>query len=165
MKIQHELERVCLKHSELPVIESVIEQLWIALENAQETLEELTGFYVKIGDESGKNKAIEESETIKKEVQSANEAGQTAMKSCTHKTVNTSRPISVSMVDRYDQQPAQQYQLKETHQNHDDGSRFLKPLKVPKFSGDKLEFEDFWALFTSLVDKSAKPTNLKMARL
>ena len=31
-KLRHELERVCLKDSELPVIESVIEQLWTALE-------------------------------------------------------------------------------------------------------------------------------------
>ena len=29
-KLRHELERVCLKDSELPVIESVIEQLWTA---------------------------------------------------------------------------------------------------------------------------------------
>ena len=44
-------------------------------------------------------------------------------------------------------------------------SRFLKPLKVPTFSGDKQKFEDFWALFRSLVDQSSEPTNLKMARL
>ena len=43
-KLRHELEKVCLKDSELPVIESVIEQLWTALENAQETLEELIAF-------------------------------------------------------------------------------------------------------------------------
>ena len=34
-KLRHELERVCLKDSELPVIESVIEQLWTALEVTQ----------------------------------------------------------------------------------------------------------------------------------
>ena len=33
-KLRHELERVCLEDSELSVIESVIEQLWTALENA-----------------------------------------------------------------------------------------------------------------------------------
>ena len=57
-KLRHELEKVCLKDSELPVIESVIEQLWTALEKVQETLEELTAFYVEVGDESGKNEAI-----------------------------------------------------------------------------------------------------------
>ena len=40
-------------------IPSVIEQLWTALENAQETLEELIAFYVEVGDESGKKEAIE----------------------------------------------------------------------------------------------------------
>ena len=60
MKLQHELERVYLKDSELTVIKSVIEQLWTALEKVQETLEELTAFYVEVGDESGKNGVIEE---------------------------------------------------------------------------------------------------------
>jgi len=164
-KLRHELERVCLKDSELPVIESVIEQLWTALENAQETLEELTAFYVKVGDESGKNEAIEESETIEKEVQRPIEAGQTVIKARARKTVDTSQPISVNRTDSYDLQAAQQYQLNESNGNHDDRSRFLKPLKVPTFNGDKHKFEDFWALFTSLVDESAEPANLKMARL
>ena len=70
----------CLKDSELTAIESVIEQLWTALENAQETLEELIAFYVEVGDESGKKEAIEESESIEKEVQKAIEAGQTVIK-------------------------------------------------------------------------------------
>ena len=79
-KLRHELERVCLKDSELPVIKSVMEQLWTALEKVEETLEELTAFYVEVGDESGKNEAIEEPETNEKEVQRAIEAGQTAIK-------------------------------------------------------------------------------------
>ena len=164
-KLRHELEKVCLKDSELPVIESVIEQLWTALENTQETLEELIAFYVGVGDDSGKKEAIEESESIEKEVQRAIEAGQTVIKTLARKTVNTGRPISVNMADNYGQQPAQQYQLNESHGNHGDQSRFLKPLKVPTFSGDKHKFEDFWALFRSLVDESAEPANLKMARL
>ena len=63
---------------------------------------------------------------------------------------------------KHDQQPAQLYQ---THENHDDVNQFLKLLKVPTFSGDKLEFEDLWALFRSLVDESLEPVSLKMARL
>ena len=117
-KLRHELEKVCLKDFELPVIESVIEQLWTALENAQETLEELIAFYVGVGDDSGKKEAIEESESIEKEVQRAIEAGQTVIKTLARKTVNTGRPISVNMADNYEQQPAQQYQLNESHGNH-----------------------------------------------
>ena len=71
----------------------------------------------------------------------------------------------MNMTDNHDQQPTQQYQLNESHGNQEDRSRFLKPLKVPTFSGDKQKFEDFWALFRSLVDESAEPANLKMARL
>ena len=136
-KLRHELERVCLKDSELTVIESAIEQLWTALENAQETLEELIAFYVEVGDQSGKNEAIEESESIEKEVQRAIEAGQDVIKTRTCKTVNTDRPISMNITDNHDQQSAQQYQLNKSHGNQDDRSRFLKPLKVSTFSGDK----------------------------
>ena len=93
-----------------------------------------------------KNEAIEESETIEKEVQRAIEAGQTAIKNRARKTIDTGRPISVNMTEIYDRQPSQQYQLNESHGNQDDRSRFLKPLKVPTFSGDKQKFEDFWAL-------------------
>ena len=71
----------------------------------------------------------------------------------------------MNMADNYDQQPAQQYQLNESHGNQDDRSRFLRPLKVPSFNGDKQKFEDFGAPFKSLVDESAKPANLKLARL
>ena len=41
----------------------------------------------------------------------------------------------------------------------------LKPLTVPVFNGDKTRFEDFWALFASLVDEGNEPVNIKMARL
>ena len=105
-KLRHELERVCLKDSELTAIESVIEQLWTALENAQETLEELIAFYVEVGDEAGKKEGIEESESIEKEVRRAIEAGQTVIKTRARKTVNTGRPISVIMTDNHDQQPS-----------------------------------------------------------
>lgn len=41
----------------------------------------------------------------------------------------------------------------------------LKPLKVPLFEGDKTKFEDFWGLFSSIVDEGDEPANVKMARL
>lgn len=84
--------------------------------------------YIEVRDESGKNGAIEESETIEKEVQRAIEAGQTVINTCVHKTVNANRLISKNMMDSYDQQPAQQYQLNKSQGNHDDQSGFLKPL-------------------------------------
>ena len=42
----------------------MIEQLWTALGNALEILEELIAFYVEIRDESEKREAIEESGSI-----------------------------------------------------------------------------------------------------
>jgi len=62
-----------------------------------------TAFYVEVGDQSGKKEAIEELESIQKEVQRAIEAGQTVIKTHARKTVNTGRPI-VNMTDNHDQQ-------------------------------------------------------------
>ena len=60
---------------------------------------------------------------------------------------------------------AREDQLNKSHHSHKDRNRYSKPLKVPTFNGDKRKFEGFWALFTSLVDESTEPVNLKMARL
>ena len=73
-------------------------------------------------------------------------------------------PLSKNTTDRYEQS-AREDQLNESHHSHSDQNRYLKPLKVSTFNGDKRKFEDFWALFTSLVDESTEPVNLKMARL
>ena len=45
-KLRHELERLCVKDSEVTDIESMIEQLRAALEDAQEILEELSAFFL-----------------------------------------------------------------------------------------------------------------------
>ena len=163
-KLRHELERLCVKNTEVTVIESVIEQLWAALADVQEVLEELTTFYVEVGDQAGKNEAFEEYETIEKDVEKAIEAGQSEIKVRASKTVNMNRPITENTMDRFEQ-PARQYQQNEIQGHHDDRNRFLKPLKIPTFNGEKRKFEDFWALFRSLVDESTEPANLKMARL
>ena len=146
------------------VIESVIEQLWAALADVQEVFEELTTFYVEVGDQAGKKEAFEEYETIEKDVEKAIEAGQSEIKVGASKTVNMNRPITENTMDRFEQ-PARQYQQNEIQGHHDDRNRFLKPLKIPTFNNDKRKFEDFWALFRSLVDESTEPANLKMARL
>ena len=44
----------------------MIEQLWAALEDAQEILEELSAFYVEVGEDIGKNEAFKEQKTLKK---------------------------------------------------------------------------------------------------
>ena len=118
-KLRHELEGLCVKEAEVTIIESAIEQLWAAQENAQEILEELSAFYFEVGDDSGKNEAFEESETIQKEAQKAIEAGQDAMNVSAAKTVKINRSSSEKTMDRCEQ-PAGEYQLNESHGNHDD---------------------------------------------
>ena len=66
-KLRYELERLCVKDSEVTDIESMIEQLRAALEDAQEILEELS-VYVEVGEDTGKNEAFKESENIENDV-------------------------------------------------------------------------------------------------
>ena len=78
--------------------------------------------------------------------------------------MNMNTPLIENTTDRYEQS-AREDQLNKSHHSHKDRNRYSKPLKVPTFNGDKRKFEGFWALFTSLVDESTEPVNLKMARL
>ena len=102
-KLRHELERLCVKDSEVTDIESMIEQLWAALEDAQEILGELSAFYVEVGEDTGKNEAFKKSETIEKDVQGAIEAGQNAIKVRSCKIINMKTPLSENTTDRYEQ--------------------------------------------------------------
>ena len=86
-------------------IESAIEQMWAALEDAQEISEELTAFYVEVEEEAGKKEIFEESETIKRDLQRTIEAGKNAIKVRASKTVNMNRPLSKNAVDCYMQLP------------------------------------------------------------
>ena len=99
-KLRHELERLCVKDSEVTDIESMIEQLWAALEDAQEILEQLSAFYVEVGEDTGKNEAFKKSETIEKDVQRAIEAGQNAIKVRSCKIINMNTPLSENTTDR-----------------------------------------------------------------
>ena len=64
-KLRHELERLCVKDSEVTDIESMIEQFWAALEHAQEVLEELFAFYIEVED-NGENEAFKSQKPSKK---------------------------------------------------------------------------------------------------
>ena len=99
-KLRHELERLRVKDSEVTDIESMIGQLWAAFEDAQEILEELSAFYVEVGEDTGKNEAFKESETIEKDVQRAIEAGQNAIKVRSCKIMNMNTPLSENTTDR-----------------------------------------------------------------
>ena len=101
---------------------------------------------------------------MEKDVQRAIEAGQNAIEFRACKVMKMNTPLIENTTDRYEQS-AREDQLNESHQSHKDRNRYSKPLKVPIFNGDKRKFEGFWALFTSLVDESTEPVNLKMARL
>ena len=144
------------------VIESVIEQLWTVLENAQEILRELSASKLKTN--LAKTKLLTRPKQSKKKYKKRLKQDQKAIKVRASKTVNINKLLWETTTDS-DEQPTRRYQENENHGNHDDRNRFLKPLRIPTFDGDKRKFEDFWVLFRSLVDESPEPSNLKMARL
>ena len=102
-KLRHELERLWVKDSEVTDIESMIEQLWAALEDVQEILGELSAFYVEVEEDTGKEEAFKKSETIQKDLQRLIEAGQNAIKVRACKVMNMNTPLSENTTDRYEQ--------------------------------------------------------------
>ena len=59
-----------MKDSEVTDIESMIEQLRAALEDAQEILEELSAFYVEVGEDIGKTKLLKSRKHRKRRIKS-----------------------------------------------------------------------------------------------
>ena len=88
-----------MKDSEVTDIESMIEQLRAALEDAQEILEELS-VYVEVGEDTGKNEAFKESENIENDVWRAIEVGQNAMKVRACKVMNMNTPLSDNTTEK-----------------------------------------------------------------
>ncbi|CAH3163591.1 unnamed protein product [Pocillopora meandrina] len=86
----------------------MIEQLWAALKDAQEILEELSAFYVEVGEDTGKNEAFKKSETIEKDVQRAIEAGQNAIKFRSCKIMNMNTPLSENTTEPIRESPQPQ---------------------------------------------------------
>ena len=76
--------------------------MWAALEDAQEILEELSAFYVEVGEDTGKNEAFKESENIEKDVdvRRAIEVGQSAIKVRACKVMNTNTSLSDNTTEK-----------------------------------------------------------------
>ena len=79
-KLRHELERLCVKDSEVTDIESMIEQLWAALEHAPEVLEELSALCIEVKD-NGKNEAFKSQKPSKKTYKERSKRGKMRSKS------------------------------------------------------------------------------------
>ena len=86
--------------------------------------------------ETNLDETFDETETIEKEAQKSIETGQNAIKARASKTVNINKSLWETTTDS-DEQPTRRYQENENHGNHEDRNRFLKPLRIPTFDGDK----------------------------
>ncbi|CAB4038982.1 Hypothetical predicted protein, partial [Paramuricea clavata] len=152
-KIRHNLEKLCAQKSKLnrSEIEAEIEALWDALETSLSVMDELCSTYIKSSQAEAKEAILKEQENFESDGHQTVEKAQqlntiTANVSPDPTTTQTSPPSFASNFTGI------------THHR-------LKPLTVPVYYGDKTRFEDFWALFISLVDEGSEPVNIKMARL
>ncbi|CAB4043201.1 Hypothetical predicted protein, partial [Paramuricea clavata] len=168
-KVRHSLERLCAKKGELDIqsIEGQIEGLWELLEQSMSVMDELSHAYMQIGKHDSNATTNTEAENFESETLQAIERAEGAINEFLQvKSKQSSEPVSI--VNTQHTPTSQQNLLaaeNNTGNNVGVSKHKLDPLKVPVFEGDKTRFEDFWGLFSSLVDSGNEPANIKMARL
>ena len=168
-KVRHSLERLCAKKGELDIqsIEGQIEGLWELLEQSMSVMDELSHAYMQIGKHDSNATTNTEAENFESETLQAIERAEGAINEFLQvKSKQASEPVST--VNTQHTPTSQQNLLaaeNNTGNNVGVSKHKLDPLKVPVFEGDKTRFEDFWGLFSSLVDSGNEPANIKMARL
>ena len=171
-KTKHRLQRLCAEKSDIKTdqINLEISQLWDSLEECLLVMDDLTTVFMKIKEEHGKLVSIKEAEDFEKEVHNVIEAAESVIKvslettqpAFTGATALCESPITGS-TSRSNEAEVTGEKINKSRNKQ--VVQRLKPLKVPEFEGDKAKFEDYWGLFTSLVDAGEEPVNVKMARL
>ena len=173
-KVRHHMEKLCITSPKDAVaIEKDIEQLWSLLDTTLEILDELSVVFLEDGDVKSQKAAIQESQSLELEIQTAIEKAHEAVKTCVQSSAGTASASQETSVAFSTTPVVSEGQLgsgsppptfQGNHSGHDgtgssevspggiSANNRLKPLKVPTY-GDKTKFEEFWGLFESLVDK------------
>ena len=167
-RIRHNIEKLCVHKNKLncKAIEREIETLWEALERGLSVMDELCSTYIKSSQSEAKLAILTEQDNFEAEVHQAVEKaqhiireymGNSSQTASAQEIENTSPATTLTEVNPPNPPSSPSNPTSTPHK--------LKPLTVPVFNGDKTRFEDFWALFASLVDEGNEPVNIKMARL
>lgn len=147
-----------------------------AVENAQQVIKE----YLSSISEQGQVSEVVNASPVLTTVEASppssesNSTGTITVNGSPASVVDTEGPPSpavnptanITTANAVDPEPAPTQGSPQSSASHVTGvTHRLKPLTVPVYYGDKTKFEDFWALFVSLVDEGSEPVNIKMARL
>lgn len=159
------MEKLCLVLKDISAVEKDTKQLWSLLEFTQEILDELCVVYLETGDVKNRKAAMEESQTLELEIQSAIKSHQAikvqtqissaAKSSVTISQANTASPNANTFVG---EKPSPFSALSQGGHGTEaspggfTANHHLKPVKVTTYDGDKTKFEEFCGLFQSLVD-------------
>ena len=167
-KVRHNVEKLCaLKNmANVEEIEKDIEVLWGLLDVTMGILEELCFFYITIDDQDNKKAMSAEADSFESEINECISKAQTVIKESM--LAKASQSVSENIpaeVNSSSVQLVSELNSSSILENHGQFQSRLKPLELPVFDGNKTKFEDFWGLFTSLVDKNSEAANVKMARL
>ena len=127
--------------------------MWGLLDHCIVIIDDLPAVYLKKGDTESKGKTEKEAEEFEEEIKAVIENAEGILKE------HVSAPIPIMS------KPPELVVPPEEFTTFISTRHRLSPLTVPQFNGDKSKFEDFWSLFSSLVDAGVEPTYVKMARL
>ena len=149
-------------------IEKDIEVLWELLDVTMGILDELSLMYITIDDQDGKKAISVEADSFESEVNACICKAQTVITESMLAKASQSEQASQGVSVEVNSSPTPQASELNSSSISENNGQFqsrLKPLKLPVFDGNKTKFEDFWALFISLVDGNSEAPNVKMARL
>ena len=158
----------------IQLVKKQVENLWDLLEKNMDIMDELSGMYAKIGEHENNQACSKEAEAVETEVLQAIEKAECVIKDVmedtskqTSELVNSVSQVPIQENPVSSQIPVTQHSVSEKTSVTGTGllNSRLKPLKAPTLDGSKTRFEDFWAPFSSLVDQTREPVNIKMARL
>ena len=175
-RLKHSIEKLCVKKDEIDIqlVEKQVASLWDLLENNMDIMDELTVMYAKIGEHGNRQACLKEADAVEAEVMQAIEKAESLIKNVMKdKSEQPSESVNGALQNATQAHPVSLQTPVSQHPVSEESTAIvtelqrnrLQPLKVPTFEGCKTKFEDFWALFSSLVDQSNEPTNIKMARL
>ena len=168
-KTRHNLERLSASGKDSESIQNEIDTLWGVLEACLAVMDELQSMYLRLGDKDNMKSITEEAERFGKEINDVIEKAEGVVKDILekkHADATEERLLQIPL-PKSPFQPAHSPTISHSSSSPHSGNcnRQLNPLKVPVFSGEKSNFEDFWEMFLSLVDQGGEPANIKMARL
>ncbi len=158
---------------DIQLVETQVASLWDLLEKNMDIIDELSVMYAcKIGEHENRQACLKEADAVAVLMQAIKKAESVIKDVMKDKSEQPSKSVNGALQNATPANPVSLQTLVTQHPVSEESTatvielphNHLQPLKVPTFEGCKTKFEDFWALYSSLVNQPNEPTNIKMAR-